>query len=287
MFPNKGSKIKRSLWLFSLILCAFVFAAFCIIPFMVYIVATFIPSNLQTNGLSKLGVLDLTFINYGHFFFENSVSAKEFQSYLVNTIYISSLNSIIVVIVTFMGAYIETRFRYHGQNIINKISLVGYLFPPVILIFPYAILLQKLDLIRTTNGLVIANVAFCLPFASWLMINFMKAVPYSFDRSAAADGANWWQSLFRIILPRMMPGIGAVFIFSFILSWNDVVLALRLAEENSYTLSAGVFQLLENQETSDYGVIAAGGLMVTIIAIVFFCIIQWRVDKQLINDSEE
>ncbi len=102
----------------------------------------------------------------------------------------------------------------------------------MILVFPYSRLLYLVGLNDTKTGLVLANIAFCFPFALWLMVQYFHAIPRDVDKAAAADGATWLRTLWHVMIPRALPGIAAVFAFSVILSWNDVALSLVLVQDS-------------------------------------------------------
>jgi ABC-type glycerol-3-phosphate transport system permease component len=215
-------------------------------------------------------------------------SYNVFFTQLLNTAVISMITASIVILIALPGSYVMTRYRFRGRNLIKLSAIGGYLFPPIVLVFPYATLLYSFGLNNTKAGLVLANIAFCFPFGLWLMIQYLYAIPRDVDKAAAADGATWAQALWHVITPRALPGIAAVAVFSIILSWNDVALSLVLVQDtNKRTIAAGVHESILRIEQTSYGTFAAASLGVAVFAVLAFGFIQAWIDRRLKAESEE
>jgi multiple sugar transport system permease protein len=218
---------------------------------------------------------------------------EKFWRYMVNTLIVGTATTAVVLVISVLGAFGLSRYRFHGRDFIKYSAIWGYLFPPIILVFPYASLLKGLCSLGNSvcsnggyGGLILTNCAFCLPFGLWLMIQYFCAIPQEFDKAAAADGARWDQALWYVLIPRALPGIAAVGMFTFILSWNDVVLSAVLARGDYRTIAAGVKESIFDTDQRSYSTFAAASLGVAMLAIIIFGLLQSVVDSRMRAEAE-
>lgn len=258
--------------------------AFSFVPYLSLLVGSLLPNASTDRGIGATWPTGWTLAN--HFELLGGEYHRYWQ-YLINTVIVSNATAVLVLCLSILGAFGLTRYELRGRKFFEQAVYWGYLFPPIVLVFPYAVLLQSFGLNGTKLGLILANVAFCFPFGLWLMIRYLMAVPKELDRTAAADGACWWQTLWYVIIRRALPGIGAIFVFSFILSWNDVALSLVLGTGDTKTLAAGVKESILDVEESRYSTFAAASLWVATLAAVIFGLLQAWIDSQLRAEAEE
>ncbi len=197
-------------------------------------------------------------------------SQTNFLTYFKNSILCATLSTLLSVSIGTMGGYSLTRFRYWGREKIAVLSLLTYMFPPIVLIIPFFILFRALGLVNSYTGLILAYVSFSLPFSVWLLRAFFLSIPLEMEEAAMVDGANRFQAVVYIIMPLALPGIIATSIFTFIVAWNDYLFArILMGHEELKTLPVGV-QDFFNMAVIDWGLIMAAGMMITIPALVFF-----------------
>ena len=168
---------------------------------------------------------------------------------------------------------------------VRVLALLGCIFPPIVLVVPYTELLKEAHLYDTLFGLVLAHIAFCLPFGIWLMAEYMESmVPRGYHMSAAIDGAAWWNALWFVVLPRARPGVCAVGLFTYVLSWNDVGLGLLLTEGSNRPLGAAVAEeLFRREQQIHYGGFAAASVLI-VTAIAF---VNYRVQRSMMEAEEK
>jgi ABC-type glycerol-3-phosphate transport system permease component len=134
--------------------------------------------------------------------------------------------------------------------------------------------MRALELTNTRLGLVLAYTAFCLPFALWLLRSFFQAIPLELEEAALTDGANRARAVLYVVLPLALPGIIATGTFTFILAWNDYILArVLLSADELKTLPVGIADLY-NASVVDWGMIMSAGTLVLIPVFVVFLFIQ-------------
>jgi ABC-type glycerol-3-phosphate transport system permease component len=159
----------------------------------------------------------------------------------------SAFTSIVVGVVTVaialvagtLGAYAISRFRAGGAATRFGI-LLSQVMPPAVLVVPLFLVAFNLNMRDTVFAVIAAHLTFVLPVVTWFLIGFFDAVPKAFEEQAMIDGYSRFQAFLRVVLPQVLPGIGAAAIFAFVLSWNDLFYALILAGGNTTTLPVKV-----------------------------------------------
>jgi ABC-type glycerol-3-phosphate transport system permease component len=138
-----------------------------------------------------------------------------------------------------MGAYAISRWRAGGP--ITRFGiLLSELLPPAVLVVPLFLLAFRFGLRDTPVAVIASHLTFVLPVVTWFMIGFFDAVPRELEEQALVDGYGRFQAFLRVVLPQVMPGIGAAAIFGFVLSWNDLFYALVLAGGRAKTLPVAI-----------------------------------------------
>lgn len=197
-----------------------------------------------------------------------------FTTFLQNSLVTAFGSTAISITIAVLGAYSLTRYTYRGRNQMATFVLLGYMFPPIVLIIPFFVWFYNMGLTDNYLGLVLAYVAVGLPFAVWLLWAFFQSIPLELEEAAWIDGATRARAIWHVIVPLAIPGVIATSIFTFIVAWNDYLFSLVLMSTDPHkTLTVGLADLLE-RPTLDWGVIMAAGVLITIPALIFFVITQ-------------
>jgi ABC-type glycerol-3-phosphate transport system permease component len=197
-----------------------------------------------------------------------------FWRYFQNTIVVSAITTVIVVTAGVIGAYSLTRYAFPGRTLVARMTLLAYMFPPIIMLVPLFLLARELGLVNSLLGLALTYISFALPYALWILRAFFQSIPVELEHAALIDGANRAQALCYVVAPLALPGIIATAIFTFIVAWNDFLFALVLiGRDELKTLAIGINDFF-HMAVVDWGLIMAAGVMVTIPALVFFVAIQ-------------
>jgi len=159
----------------------------------------------------------------------------------------SALTSVIVGVVTVaiavvfgtLGAYAISRFGTGGAGTRFGI-LLSQLMPPAVLVVPLFLVAFNLNLRDTLVAVIASHLTFVLPVVTWFMVGFFDAVPHDFEEQAMVDGYGRFAAFRKVVLPQVLPGLGAAGVFAFVLSWNDLFYALILAGGNTVTLPVGI-----------------------------------------------
>ena len=252
-------KLERTIWQ-SLVVA---FMLFWALGPMAWMLLTSIKPDSLVAAVPPVWIFAPTAANYLALF-----GSSDFQRYLVNTLIVASVTSLLATTFGFLSAYSFTRFRYRGSTFLPLFYLVVRMVPRISLVLPFYAIASYLGLLNTKIALISSYTTFALPFGIWMMIGFLKELPIDLEEAAAVDGANRWQILSKIVIPLAAPGIATTAIFAFLLGWNEFLFALILAGPESRTLPV----MVAGFET-DRGVLwgqfsaAAVSIMLPVIAV--------------------
>ena len=208
--------------------------------------------------------------------YERVFSTGLIIDFFVNSLKVSIITTICLIVIASLAAYSLTRFRYPGRSIIANSVLAAYMFPGILLAVPLAIFYADVGLINTHFGLILAYITFGLPFALWLLIAYFETIPHEIDEAARVDGAGHFGVYWRVILPLAAPGLVTASIFAFLGSWNEFLLALVLIQQNELkTLPVGLALFLQGGpgDTIEWGARMAAGVMVILPSLIFFILV--------------
>jgi ABC-type glycerol-3-phosphate transport system permease component len=206
--------------------------------------------------------------------FERLFTSTNFLTYFRNSLTVAGLAVLLTMAVGAAGAYSLTRFRYPGREQIATLILCTYMFAPIMIVIPFFILVKKVGIQNTHAALVLAFASFCLPFALWLLRAFFETIPLELEEAALVDGADRFRTVVHVVIPLALPGVIATSIFTFILAWNDYIFTrILISADELKTLPVGVQDLFHSALT-DWGLIMAAGVLITIPALAFFVAVQ-------------
>jgi len=207
-------------------------------------------------------------------------SAANFQAVLtVDTIFRPVLNSVLIsggtalltVLVAVLAAYPLSRYQSRFGRSFLYIILFSTGLPITAVMVPVYAMYSRINLIDSIPGTIAFMSASSLPFAAWMMKNFMDGVPISLEEAAWTDGAGWFQSLHRIVLPLMVPGLTVVFIFTFVLQWgNFFVPFILLLSPEKQPASVTIYTFFSQYGQVAYGQLAAFSILYTAPVVVFY-----------------
>jgi len=206
--------------------------------------------------------------------FRDLMALTNFPIYMWNSTLAACLTTGITVSVATLGAYSLTRFRYRGRQVLATFTLLSYMFPPILLAIPLFVVITRLRMADSLISLAFAHISFALPFCLWLMWGYMKSVPMALEEAAMIDGASRMGAFIRVVIPMSVPGIIAIGVLSFLVSWNDYLYALiLLTSEGKKTISLGVSTFIGPMAV-EWGLINASGVLITLPVILVFGFVQ-------------
>lgn len=176
-----------------------------------------------------------------------------------------------------LAAYPLSRFRSRFNRPFLLTILFATSLPITAIMVPVYALFVQVDLIDTMQGTIFFFAASQLPFAIWLMKNFMDGVPKELEEAAWTDGASPLQSLLRIVLPLMGPGVAVVTVFSFVMMWgNFFVPFMLLLTPDQMPASVSINDFFGNRGMVAYGQLAAFSIIYSTPVILLYVLISRR-----------
>jgi N,N'-diacetylchitobiose transport system permease protein len=195
------------------------------------------------------------------------------------------LNSMIVVAVTvlvslalaFLAALAAARFHFSGRKLLVVMLIVVQMVPLEALIIPIYLMLDGAGQTDKLTGIIVTYMTFVLPFTIWTLRGFIINIPMELEEAAMVDGCTRAGAFRRILFPLVAPGLVATAVFSFILVWNDYLIAYVLLQSpEKQTLGIWLASFTTNHGT-DWGGVMAGSTLYAIPVLIFFLLVQRRV----------
>jgi multiple sugar transport system permease protein len=194
-----------------------------------------------------------------------------FAAWIWNTMLIAALSTVISLFCGVIGGYALARLNFPFAGSLGTGIFVTYLVPQTLLFIPLAEIIRNFKLGDTPWSLILTYPTFLIPFCTWLMMGYFKAVPKELEECARIDGASRLQAMIYIIIPVAVPGILSAGIFAFTLSWNEFIYALVfISSSEQKTVPVGVTSELIRGDVFFWGPLMAGALLGSIpVAMVY------------------
>lgn len=216
-----------------------------------------------------------------HLSFDNfivAVTQTSFLTNLKNSVVVTAISIVLSIIVAFFACAALTLYRFRGRKQIMVFVLAIQMTSGGII--PQFIIYNQLGLLNKYSGLILAYIAMVLPFAIWNMRGFFLNIPKDIFESAAVEGANDWQILWKITFPLAAPGIVSTSVFAFINAWNDYMIAYTFMKDQSkYTLPVWLSSFSTPTMGTDFGGQMAASVIFSLPVVVFFMLIQRNIMK--------
>lgn len=176
------------------------------------------------------------------------------------------------VVLCTMAGYAFARIDFPGRNVVFVLFLSVLMVPSQLYLLPQYEIIQSLGWLNTLQALIVPGIFSA--FGTFLMRQFFMSLPVEIEEAARLDGANPFQTFWRVMVPLAKPGIIALVVFTVLWSWNDLLWPLVVTTDPAkMPLSVGLSQLVGLHRT-DYPVLMAGSLLATIPMLVTFIILQ-------------
>jgi len=200
---------------------------------------------------------------------------QPFARWLLNSVVVAGMTTILGVALACTAAYAFSRFRFPGRRVGLMAFLVSQMFPGTLMLIPlFIILVQWLKLGSTFTGLVLIYTVTAIPFCVWMMKGYFDTIPKELEESALIDGASQATIFFRIILPLAKPAVAVTALFSFMTGWNEFIQAATfMNREDMYTGPVGL-RFFVGGFSQQWGYFAAGSIIAAIPVMALFLFLQ-------------
>lgn len=217
--------------------------------------------------------------NVGRFGPFDEQTGDPIGTWLLNSVVVAVGVSVLSITLAIFPAYALSRFRFRGRGLFGFLVFATQMMPAALLIVPIYSIFAGLRLIDSLASLVLAEVAFAMPVAIWVIKQAMDSVPMELDESVMIDGGGSLDILRRIMVRLTAPAMAAAAIIAFLASWNDYLFA------NTFAVSTGNWTAVKGlasffgQYTTPIGLIMGTALLFAIPPVIFFLLLQ----RQLVS----
>jgi multiple sugar transport system permease protein len=256
-------------------LAALVVAVVILLPFGWMVIASVTPQRILISTPLQWIPDTLDWSRYELIFRGGAESVgATFRAALANTTIVAVGTVAVSMIVGILGAYAFARLRFRFRQAVLILFLATYMLPQIALLIPLYLILNSLGLLDTVTGLIIVDCSLVVPFVLWILSNYFLTIPEELEEAARIDGASRLGALFRVVLPAARPGIFAAIMFAFLLAWDEFMYALIFTSSNAAKTLPVAISEFAGRYTTDFGLVAAGGILAAIPPIVVAMIFQ-------------
>jgi multiple sugar transport system permease protein len=209
------------------------FTGFCLFPFYI-IVTTALKSETDIFAWPPVWFFKPTLQSFFNALFV--FGGRSALSYVINSVVISAVSTVLAVGLGAMAAYGLVRFSFAGNRQLAFWILSTRFAPPVAFIVPIYLMVQKFGLLDSHIALILIYTAMNLSLVVWILRGFFAEIPIEIEEAALVDGYSRLQIFWRVAFPLVRPGIVSTALLSAIFSWNEFLYAIVLAPRNAATL---------------------------------------------------
>ena len=199
---------------------------------------------------------------------------------LWSSMVVSCATTLLTMLIAVPAAYALARLNYPAKKASGFYVLATQMLPPVGLIIPYYLVLQKIGALDTYSGLTVIYLTFSLPFAIWLMVSYFEDIPYEMEEAALLDRAGRLRALWYVILPQVRGGIAVTTVFVFLNAWNEFLFAVVLGGNKVRPVTVAMFNFISVEQTQ-WAKLAAGAMVAMAPVILIGLLAQRHIVKGL------
>lgn len=257
-------KKKKFIQSFSLLILFILLGTLFIFPLYWTLITSF-KTSAQVFVEKPILVLDTFYMdNYIEIFNKSHV-----DTFFLNSILVAGFTTFSSLALAAMAGFGLCRYHFRGRSALRNSILIIRMIPALVYTIPYYIIYNKLNLLDTLSGLIMAYISFALPMAIWLSINFFIDIPSEIYEAAEIDGCTEIKMFTQIALPLVKAGLAVIAILVFIGAWNEFGLALVLQSSDvKKTLPIGIASMVQTHKDTPSGSLAAAGVIAMIPAVI-------------------
>jgi multiple sugar transport system permease protein len=215
--------------------------------------------------------LQPTLDNYVAILTGTLASAIPFLVYLRNSLVVTLGTVLVTLVLASPAAYAFSRVPFRGKRRLVYFVLVSQMLPVVLILIPLYRMLLRVRLLSTYPGLILPYLMLTLPFSIWMLKGYFDSIPSELDEAAKVDGCTKLQAMLRVILPNVTPGLTATAIVTFIMAWDEFIIALTIMDKNIMrTLPVGMIQSFVGEFSIKWGEMMAASVVTAVPVVLIF-----------------
>lgn len=269
---HKPTAIRRNVLLFSVATLLLIVWAFPII----WALIVSLKSEREVLAYPPRVIFDPTFQNY----LDAVFGGVSIMPSLVTSLIVSTATTILTIVIAVPAAYAFARLDLQGKKWLGFYTLATQMVPPVGLVIPYFLILNKVGWLDSYQGMITVYLTFSLPFAIWLMVSYMEDIPSEMEEAAFLDKANRFQALWHVILPQVRGGIAVTVIFIFLNAWNEFLFAVQLGGNTVRPVTVAMYNFVSVEQTL-WAKLSAAALVAMLPMIIIGIAAQKQIVKGL------
>jgi multiple sugar transport system permease protein len=196
------------------------------------------------------------------------------QRYLVNTVFVSAVSTFFVIVFATMAGYGFSRYKLKGKQMGLMALIACQMFPPIMFIVPYFLLLKAFAIYNTYTALILTRVVFFLPFSTLMIKSFCDSLPKELEEAAIVDGCSNFTIFIRVVLPLVVPAIATILIFTFLNSWNEFLFSITVVSRDTLrTITVGL-SMMRGQYDIDWSQLMALSVVALAAPLLIFVVFQ-------------
>lgn len=208
-----------------------------------------------------------------------------FLRYFANSFVYSGVSTIIGTFVAILAAYVLSRCKFKGRSLVLFFFLLTQMLPGFVGLAPKYQMFSKLHLVNTVFGIILIYFSNVLPYSIITLRAFFDGVPKSIEEAALIDGCNRIDTVFRIAVPLMLPGIASVLIFDFVNSWNELFSAILFIDSDALkTIPVALNALIQKSDIA-WGQMMAGTIIAILPTVLLFALMRKYMVAGLTNGA--
>ena len=230
------------------------------------------------------------------FYFENFVNAwskAKMGEYMLNSVIVTALGLVMLLVLALPAAYCLSRFKFKGSKFLNNCFMAGLFINVNYIVVPIFLMLRDGDMLLNKlfgggfllNNLFVLALVYAstaLPFTIYLLSSYFATLPHDFEEAGYIDGAGYFTTMVKIIFPMARPSIITVILFNFLSFWNEYIISMTLlsSANGSKTLPVGLMNLMQGQQAkAEYGIMYAGLVLVMLPTLILYMCVQKKLTE--------
>jgi N-acetylglucosamine transport system permease protein len=223
--------------------------------------------------------------------FVDAFETAKMGDYMLNSVLVTALALLILLVVALPAAYVLARYRFKGSKLINTMFMGGLFINVNYIVVPIFLMLVNADKWLKAafgSGIFLNNIfilslvyaSTALPFTVYLLSGFFVTIPKDYEEAAFVDGSGYFRTMVTIMMPMAKPSIITVILFNFLSFWNEYIISLTLLTKMDKTLPVGLMQLMQAQQAAaNYGQLYAGLVLVMLPTLVLYIMVQRKLTQ--------
>jgi len=254
---------------------------FLLFPLLWVVASSLKPTQEIFSGAPTILPQQITFDHY-----ISVINGQQLFRSMWNSVIVGVISTVFVIIIALPSAYAMVRYQSIINNAILSWILVSQIFPVILVMIPLYVMLRYMGLTDSLTGLTLIYVVWSLPFVLWMLHGYVKSIPIELEEAAVIDGATRTQVIFKVLMPLLLPAIGASALFSFISAWNEFFFALVLMKSPGLaTLQVELARYTGMEGQARTGPLAAASVLATIPSVALFVFLRKWLTKGLVSGA--